>query len=208
MFNEPTIIALLGVDGSGKSTLMDNIREKLVKKNINYLSFHFAPSFFINRFEEEKNTTPYQKKEWPLIISFIKLFYLVLRYNFFINIYYRIFIRKFKVILFDRYFYDIAIDRKRYRVKFPRILILKLFRLIPNPNLIIFINTGLNNCKLRSNDKVDDYIRLKLNNSYPLLNKHCENFFEINGNQSIEEVYRDFEKIIRRLNQSLMKKYL
>lgn len=202
MFNKPIIIAVLGVDGAGKSTLISNLNQFFKSINIKSKSYHFSPSFIGNNINDLPVINPYLRNERSSFFSILKLIYIVLKYNLFLYIYYHFFLRDIKVLIFDRYFYDIAVDKLRYRVKLSKNFIFKFFRFIPEPDLLLFINTNIENCNKRSEDKIDNARRLNLNYMYSSLYKYSKNFHEINGNQSINEIYKDVKELIKNFNHS------
>ena len=50
ILNSTIVIALMGVDGSGKSTLVEHLNKKLKKKYVKIQKFTFKTIFFFNRY--------------------------------------------------------------------------------------------------------------------------------------------------------------
>jgi uridine kinase len=60
--NSTIVIALMGVDGSGKSTLVECLNKKLKKKYIKIQNLHLRPYFFLTD-TSTANTNPHNTKK-------------------------------------------------------------------------------------------------------------------------------------------------
>ena len=70
------IIVFLGVDGSGKSTLINSI----VKKNkLKFKQIHFTPDYFRNK--KVQTVNPHLKKKRGKLFSLLKLIYWIINYK-------------------------------------------------------------------------------------------------------------------------------
>lgn len=144
-------IAFLGTDGSGKSTIVENIRPTLnnaFHKAVYYE--HMRPKKFLSiaRLLGKKErfsgpvTNPHGSEPSGLVGSFVRWFYYMLDYTlgYYLKIYPKKAIRCC-VWIFDRYYYDYLIDPKRGRIDLPQ-WILKLGQfIIPEPDLILCLGT-------------------------------------------------------------------
>ena len=118
------IITVMGVDGSGKSTLIKKIIKKQHNKFevIKYL--HLRPYLFlINKININKN--PHTKTLLHPILSCLKIYIWLIMYKLF---YFFNSFKRSQLIIFDRYAHDLLIDRIRYRhslsLKLKRFLII------------------------------------------------------------------------------------
>ena len=75
MFNKTKIIAFLGPDGSGKTTIIKLLKKKISKKNISSKQYHLFPHFFENR-KTIIVKNPHAKKPRSKFLSLIKTDYL------------------------------------------------------------------------------------------------------------------------------------
>lgn len=139
-------VAVMGTDGSGKSTIIQEIEPimeaALHKKPIyEHLRPNWLPSIaslFGRRRPAGPVTDPHASKPSGLIGSFLRLVYYSLDYIF--GYWFKIYpalIRRQILYVFDRYYYDYLIDPRRSRICLPRFIIIFVKYLIPSPDLII-----------------------------------------------------------------------
>ncbi len=141
---QPTglIIALLGPDGCGKSTLGTILQKELAPAFRGNIGFHLRPNFF--SFKKMDTTQPvydpHAQKPRSAVASALKLIYFLSDYVLgFIFILYPLKARS-NLILFDRYYHDLMIDPKRYRYNAPMWLALMIGYLIPKPDLFFVLD--------------------------------------------------------------------
>ena len=144
-------IAFLGVDGSGKSTIIDNITPILNQSFHNSIYYeHMRPNKLpsIARLlggNEEFNkpvTNPHKSKPSGFFVSLLRWLYYTIDYTF--GFYLKVWPKKAIrscVWIFDRYYYDYLLDSKRAKIKLPRLLIKLGQFLINEPDLILCLGT-------------------------------------------------------------------
>jgi len=141
------VIAILGVDGVGKSTLIDAIKPVLDKATNNALFVqHLRPSLLppLARLKGKKAVhegpvlEPHASPPSGIIGSLIRLVYLTLDYilGYWVKIRPKI-AKQPAIVLFDRYAYDMAIDPLRFRIGLSGKVVEWFTRLAPKPDLII-----------------------------------------------------------------------
>jgi len=152
LFNQPGFtIAFLGTDGSGKSTLIQNIKPALnsaFHKAVYYE--HMRPNKFpsIAKLLGKKEhfdgpvTNPHESKPSGSLGSLVRWSYYMLDYTlgFYLKVYPKKSIRSC-VWIFDRYYYDYLIDPRRSRINLPQWLFKLGQMLIPEPDIIICLGT-------------------------------------------------------------------
>lgn len=144
-------VAILGTDGSGKSTIIDSITAILndaFHKGVYYE--HMRPNQIpsLARLMGNKEvlagpvSNPHGSAPSGFLGSFLRWVYYMLDYTF--GFYLKIWPKKAIrscVWIFDRYYYDYLIDPKRARINLPK-WILKIGQLIiPEPDIIICLGT-------------------------------------------------------------------
>ncbi len=136
------IIAILGPDGCGKTTLGAMLQKETAPVFRGSQNFHLRPYFL--RFSKGSSISvvndPHGKKPRSTFASVLKLFYFLLDYILgFIFMIYPLKIRS-NLVLFDRYYHDLMIDPKRYRYKAPMWIARVIGILIPKPDLFIILD--------------------------------------------------------------------
>ena len=134
------IISFMGVDGSGKSTLIYELRKKLSNKfkKIKYL--HLRPYFFLYD-KRTVNNNPHEKNSITQLESLIKILYWLFMYRFYFLINSK---KKNNLIIFDRYAHDLLIDKVRYRFNLPKKITKYILNLFPEPDLWVILKAPIN----------------------------------------------------------------
>lgn len=146
MKRQGIFIVILGVDGSGKSTIINAIKPTLTAmSNNNIFIKHLRPGFLppLARLRGQRDeqigpvTDPHGSTPSGIVGSLLRIIYLMTDY---ILGYCLITLPKVKkqsaIIIYDRYAYDMAIDPRRFRIALPSKLIRWFTRLAPKPDLI------------------------------------------------------------------------
>jgi thymidylate kinase len=147
-----TFLAVLGPDGSGKTTFITALRERLATLQIKDLEgvevTHFRPHLLpnINQLLTGKpeviseSNNPHSAPPAGKVSSFLRIGYYSLDYI----LGYWLKIRRSSIrgrtMIFDRYFYDFTVDPQRSRLSLP-LWVVKIFLFfIPKPDLIIVLD--------------------------------------------------------------------
>lgn len=180
------IIVFLGVDGSGKSTVI----KSLIKNNKNFETIHLVPRLFLRKYNKAIN--PHNKKRRGKLFSFFKIIYWILSYYLFeiANI------NKNKTFFFDRHIYDVIIDPQRYRFSLSKKLTLKIISLIRKPDIIILMTGDPKKIYLRKKEvKLNDLSIL--NNKYINYIKQFENKIILNSLDNLKTNKKKILKILK-----------
>lgn len=143
------IITFSGVDGSGKSTIINHLSKILSKATHNDLSNYHLRPFFLPHLSIGSNsinsyTNDIQPHSLPpsgMLISTIRIFYISLDYilGYWITLR-KLICRSPAVIIFDRYSFDLLIDSERFRISLPKCIIRLFYYITPKPTInFIFI---------------------------------------------------------------------
>lgn len=132
-------IAILGPDGSGKSSTINGIKTNLQDLGFSVTIFHLMPFKISNR-NKQTVSDPHGKPNRTVVLSISKLFYFLLAYQ--IGFLLKISPNKDnkKIFIFDRYYNDLIIDPKRYRYGGPIWVAQLIEKFIPKPDMIILLD--------------------------------------------------------------------
>jgi|GEM_PF-320589 len=132
-------VAVLGPDGSGKSTLIDRLEEQLGTAFRHTAVFHWrAP---LRRATPRASiTNPHGRPCHPLWLSILKIWYCVLTYRLGQVLVVRPRLVRSTLVLFDRYYDDLLVDPRRYRYAGPLWLSAVLRRFVPRPDLLLVLD--------------------------------------------------------------------
>lgn len=142
------MIAIMGTDGAGKTTILDAVGPVLGNMTHGKLvRHHLKPDLIpplgrLRGVKHEKGsvcTTPHASSPSGLFGSLVRISYLLCDYI--LGYWFRVRIRLARTPItywiFDRYAYDMMIDPRRFRIKLPQWIIKAFLFLVPRPDLIL-----------------------------------------------------------------------
>lgn len=188
------MIVFEGTDGSGKTTIIDNLPSILNRSfnedKIKY--YHWRPKFIKSPKKESGSnnidfTNPHKFKPYGKIISFGKFIFFNLDYMLGYMFKIRVQLSKGNLVVFDRYYYDYYLDKVRYRLDISdRIIDLCKF-FIPKPD-VTYLLIGdaeilYNRKKEIPKEEIEKQIRRLIKNK-----DKFNNSVVIDVNNSIEDV--------------------
>lgn len=137
-------IALVGPDGSGKSTVATKLAERLVHtfRPDKSLRVHWKPVVFFKqrRAGRPPTTDPHGQPPRNALLSILFLGYHWLEY--FLGGWLQFMPVRFRngLVLIDRSHFDFKVDPRRYRLNVSPGLVRFLFRFVPRPNLVFVLD--------------------------------------------------------------------
>lgn len=147
MAKKGLMVVFEGTDGSGKTTIIDNLPRFLGEhfSNEEIVYYHWRPGFIKSPNKDSNENTrkvctdPHGKKPYSKIVSFGKFLYFNIDYI----LGYWFEVRKHlavgKMVVFDRYYYDYYLDKQRYRLNISDTA-LDIFKpLIPKPTVTFLL---------------------------------------------------------------------
>jgi len=134
-------VVILGTDGSGKSTVISHLIDVLYPAFRKTKQYHWKPTIIQKTSNNLPVIEPHSKPPRNFLLSIIKIVVYTIEYAFGYLI--KILPEKIKstLVVFDRYYYDLLVDQKRFRIKLPKKIIKIVSYLIPKPDLIFYLNT-------------------------------------------------------------------
>ncbi|MGH8950410.1 MAG: dTMP kinase, partial [Acidimicrobiia bacterium] len=130
------LVAVLGPDGSGKSTLITGLEERLVSRGLRVHRFHLRPHFGRPPDFNGLVTDPHRKQARGPISSIAKLVLWWADYVIGHYIGVRPKLNNSGIVVFDRYYHDLLVDPVRYRYGSSLGLARLVGRLVPQPDLV------------------------------------------------------------------------
>ena len=142
------IIAFLGTDGSGKTTILGEIVPRIEElTHRKTIVHHLKPDWLppLGRLRGVKYepghvcTTPHASRPSGLVGSLLRISYLTTDYvlGYWLKVRRAVRRQDTACWIFDRYAYDMEIDPLRFRLKLPGLIIWAFLKLIPAPDCLI-----------------------------------------------------------------------
>lgn len=133
-------VAILGPDGAGKSSLIDELTFHMDGVFRNSICLGFAPPLH-RLFSRKRYPTnrPHALPPRSLPVSIIRAVYWLFYYTVG-HLYIRMQLARSTLVLYDRHFIDLFVDVKRYRYGGPSWLTRLIWNVIPKPQLFILLD--------------------------------------------------------------------
>ena len=194
--NSSIIVSFMGVDGSGKSTLIEVLRKKLKNKFRKIKYIHLRP-YLILLDKSTVQANPHKsKKTWPILLNFFRILYWLIIYRFFFYLFGN---NSNQLIIFDRYAHDLMIDSIRYKFNLPINIAKFILDLFPNPNLWIVVNAPIKVLEKRKKELPTKELKRQIR-TYLNFAKQRKNSIVVNTNNSVQSCLSLIIKKINRFN--------
>jgi thymidylate kinase len=184
-------IVFLGTDGSGKSSVINDVCDGLDKEGYETHKFHLRPSFRENSEKIQAPVDdPHGKHPYGRWVSTIKVFYLLLYYwgGHFFKV--RPLLKRNAVVIFDRYYHDMLVDPKRYCYGGSMRLAHLVGKLIPKPGLWVLLDAPPEVLQNRKQEvPFEETVRQR--NEYLKLFKKMKNGIVVDSSRCIADVIAD-----------------
>lgn len=130
-------VCVLGPDGAGKSSVIAGAKKKLLHITKFIQIQHLKPQVFRITISRKYTVNPHGAQPRSALISILKI--IIWSFEYWIK---KVFHgqKSSTLIFWDRYFYDLLVDPKRYRYGGPMGAVHFLSRIVPMPNLVILLD--------------------------------------------------------------------
>jgi thymidylate kinase len=133
------IVAFLGPDGSGKTTIIEQNQQALrcCFRRSDY--FHLRPRLLNASKQGKPVLNPHALEPRGIVASIAKLLYFYIDYR--VGFWAKVTWKKARssFVIFDRYFHDLYIDQRRYRLNLSRRIISYVSGHVPSPDVWIIL---------------------------------------------------------------------
>lgn len=190
-------VAILGLDGSGKSTIAKSIKKTRGrgKPFMDVRIAHWRPFFFHKSQDMGPVVEPHGKSKRGTLSSLAKLGFLVLEWIFG---FWQCILRpraKGQLVIFDRHYVDLLVDPRRYRYGAPLWVARLVGALIPKPDLFILLDLPAEVARSRKPEVPLEEAR-RLRQRYLDLTQSLPNAHVVNAARPLDEVVAEVEEII------------
>ncbi len=191
------MVVLLGADGSGKSTvgaaILDNLQNTFSPLKNVYL--HWKPRLFSAAKETSAHTNPHGQTTRGKIASLAYFAFHWLEFFFGGWRQLRPVLFRGGIVLVDRYYLDLFVDQKRYRLQVPQIMIRFAYVFLKKPDLILMLDAPAEILQARKQEvSIQETARQQL--AYRTLAASMENSILLDAAQPAEAVAHQATKAI------------
>ncbi len=190
-------VVLLGPDGAGKSTVIDGLGPRLHGAFARTTCSGFAPPLHrLFRRGNRPTDQPHALARRSFLTSVVRAAYWFVYCTFgYVGLH--LALARSTLVLNDRHFVDILVDRKRYRYGGPLWLLHLIWRVIPKPNLIIVLDAPPQVLQARKQE-VSFEETARQRSAYLSLGRTLSNCQIVDASQPLERVAGEVSEIILR----------
>jgi len=216
-FTYPTglMVVLLGPDGSGKTCVGDALGKQMLNGFRQVKHIHWRPGLLPplgallrkRKALAEDYTQPHKAEPHGSFISLLRFFYYAI--DFVLGYWLKIRILKVRnrLVFIDRYYYDYLVDTRRYRLKLPQWLIRAVMKIIPKPDMVIYLYGSPENLYERKQEITIEELTRQVR-EFQAIVPELPNAYMVETDKSLDEVICEVTSIIldfmaRRVNDHI-----
>lgn len=188
-------IAVLGPDGSGKSSVINELTSSAAGAFRRTRSYHLRPHFCRPAAVAEPVTNPHGSKERTLLGSLAKLLlwgsdYLASYVSCILPM-----LVQSTLVVFDRYAHDLLVDPRRYRYGGPRWPVKALLRVVPQPDLILILDAPAEIVRRRK-EEVELVESLRQRQEYLSLGHELRNAHIVDSSRPLDQLVIEVQDLV------------
>ena len=215
MFRKGLVISFSGVDGAGKSTLINDVAQRLkrdYRKKVVILRhrpslFPILSAFRYGKKEAEKraaDTLPHQGNNHGFISSILRFSYYYTDYllgQIYVSIRY---VSRGYVVLYDRYYFDFINDPRRSNISISKKIVNRLYAFISKPRLNFFFYASPEIIRERKKELSKSEILRLTHNYFSTFNRYEEKYTH-SKYHCIENIDREetLQKVFKQVQHNL-----
>ena len=188
-------VVLLGPDGVGKSTVIEQVRQHLSPAFLRYQYLTFAPGLLPAQLETPKPDGPHSLPPRSLIGSLIKATWWGVCYTAGYVLTVHPIRARAGLVINHRYLPDAIVDPRRYRYSGPIWLLRALWRVAPKPDLLFLLDAPADVIQARKRE-VEPQETRRQRDAYLAITRGCLFAHVIDASQPLEQVVSDVEAIV------------
>ncbi len=203
------LVILLSPDGGGKTSVAKGILEnlRLGFRRTRYL--YWRPGLLPEirdllrlRFKTEDGRTnpePHGRKQRGRFVSYLRFFYYTADY--FLGYFKIRFLKTITtLVVMDRYYYDFLVDKRRYAFDVPEWLPRLIAKVLPKPDLVIYLNSDAARIFARKQELPIEEIE-RQNAMFSAIVQDLSHSHVVNAEKSLGEVIQECSDIIMRAKE-------
>ncbi|RKX98076.1 MAG: hypothetical protein DRP55_08460 [Spirochaetes bacterium] len=207
-FNKKGImIVILGPDGSGKTTVKEELTKELRSFFPSIFQFYFRPEMLpfpgvlLGLREDIRvgvNPNPHGHKKENPIKSFARFFYYLIDFiaGYWIKVY--PLIKKGSLVIFDRYYYDYLVDLFRYNMSIPSWFPKIFLPFIHAPDITIYLDASYKILYKRKQEIPKNELKRQIKAYNNLINKFSH-AITISAEKPVKEIVKEITDIIQNI---------
>lgn len=187
-------VAVLGPDGAGKSTVLARVSRDLAPAFRHTATYHLRPRLGALG-STQAATDPHAAPPRGVATSVAKLVYWLADYvtGYATRIWPKL-VRS-TLVLFDRYYFDLFVDARRYRYGGPEWLVGWFARYIPSPDLTVILDVPADVLRQRKRELAPDEAR-RQREEYLRLARSLPSSHVVDASRAVNAVVADVEAVI------------